>query len=184
MNCWPSGKYVQLLYMYSIFGRGSFCFNGGNVDIWKSPKKTHPYPKGSRPYFDSSAPHIRGLRTEPILPIRRICKLRRAPETPEEPSWSQRGFHLVSFLKLASGYENMNDQLFECGALSPSLRKKSVKSCNVNVVQSLAWDKKNNFGRDTVSRVLSVSAIRDGVKRGQLRFIHPFIKHEFLVNLI
>ncbi len=27
MNCWPSGKYVHLLYMYSIHGRGSFCFN-------------------------------------------------------------------------------------------------------------------------------------------------------------
>ncbi len=27
VNCWPSGKYVHLLYMYSIFGRGSFCFN-------------------------------------------------------------------------------------------------------------------------------------------------------------
>ncbi len=27
MNCWPSGKYVHLLYMYSIIGRGSFCFN-------------------------------------------------------------------------------------------------------------------------------------------------------------
>ncbi len=26
-NCWPSGKYVHLLYMYSILGRGSFCFN-------------------------------------------------------------------------------------------------------------------------------------------------------------
>ncbi len=26
MNCWPSGKYVNLLYMYSILGRGSFCF--------------------------------------------------------------------------------------------------------------------------------------------------------------
>ncbi len=24
---WPSGKYVHLLYMYSILGRGSFCFN-------------------------------------------------------------------------------------------------------------------------------------------------------------
>ncbi len=24
---WPSGKYVNLLYMYSILGRGSFCFN-------------------------------------------------------------------------------------------------------------------------------------------------------------
>ncbi len=27
MNCWPSGKYVHLLYMYSILGRGLFCFN-------------------------------------------------------------------------------------------------------------------------------------------------------------
>ncbi len=24
---WPSGKYVHLLYMYSILGRGSFCLN-------------------------------------------------------------------------------------------------------------------------------------------------------------
>ncbi len=30
MNCWPSGKYVHLLYMYSILGRGSFCFNNNN----------------------------------------------------------------------------------------------------------------------------------------------------------
>ncbi len=27
MNCWPSGKNANLLYMYSILGRGSFCFN-------------------------------------------------------------------------------------------------------------------------------------------------------------
>ncbi len=27
VNCWPSGKHVDLLYMYSILGRGSFCFN-------------------------------------------------------------------------------------------------------------------------------------------------------------
>ncbi len=27
VNCWPSGKYVNLLYMYLILGRGSFCFN-------------------------------------------------------------------------------------------------------------------------------------------------------------
>ncbi len=27
VNCWPSGKYVHLLYMYSIHGMGSFCFN-------------------------------------------------------------------------------------------------------------------------------------------------------------
>ncbi len=27
VNWWPSWKYVNLLYMYSILGRGSFCFN-------------------------------------------------------------------------------------------------------------------------------------------------------------
>ncbi len=27
VNCWPSWKYVNLLYMYSKLGRGSFCFN-------------------------------------------------------------------------------------------------------------------------------------------------------------
>ncbi len=27
VNCWPSGKYVHVLYMYSILGRGSFYFN-------------------------------------------------------------------------------------------------------------------------------------------------------------
>ncbi len=27
VNCWPSGKYVKVLYMYSILGRGYFCFN-------------------------------------------------------------------------------------------------------------------------------------------------------------
>ncbi len=27
MNCWPSGKYVHLLYMYSILDWASFCFN-------------------------------------------------------------------------------------------------------------------------------------------------------------
>ncbi len=27
VNCWPSGKYFHLLYMYSILGRGSFWFN-------------------------------------------------------------------------------------------------------------------------------------------------------------
>ncbi len=34
MNCWPSGKYVNLLYMYSILGRGSFCFNYGLNSAW------------------------------------------------------------------------------------------------------------------------------------------------------
>ncbi len=34
VNCWPSGNYVNLLYMYSIFGRGSFCFNYCLYSAW------------------------------------------------------------------------------------------------------------------------------------------------------
>ncbi len=34
MNCWPSGKYVNLLYKYSILGRGSFCFNYSLNTAW------------------------------------------------------------------------------------------------------------------------------------------------------
>ncbi len=55
--------------------------------------------------------HIR-VSEEPILPIRRIRKLRRAPETPGGPLALKDVLILVSFLNLASGYENMNDHLF------------------------------------------------------------------------
>ncbi len=34
VNCCPSGKYVNLLYMYSILGRGSFCFNYWLNSAW------------------------------------------------------------------------------------------------------------------------------------------------------
>ncbi len=34
MNCWPSGKYVHLLSMYSILGRGSFSFNDCLNSAW------------------------------------------------------------------------------------------------------------------------------------------------------
>ncbi len=47
----------------------------------------------------------------PILPIRRIRKLHRALETPVGPLVLKDYFILVSFLNLASGYENMNDHL-------------------------------------------------------------------------
>ncbi len=47
-------------------------------------------------------------RPEPILPIRRVCKLRRAHETPGGTLTLKYIFILVSFLKLDSGYENMN----------------------------------------------------------------------------
>ncbi len=50
--------------------------------------------------------------TEPILPIRRICKLRRAPETPRGPLALKDFLILVSFLSLSGSYENMNDYLF------------------------------------------------------------------------
>ncbi len=35
VNCWPSGKYVNLLYMYSILGRDSFCFNFCLNSAWQ-----------------------------------------------------------------------------------------------------------------------------------------------------
>ncbi len=53
-----------------------------------------------------------GIWTEPILPIRRIRKLRRAPETPVGPLALKDVSILVLFLSLASGYENMNYHLF------------------------------------------------------------------------
>ncbi len=34
MNCWSSGKYVHLLYMYSILGRSIFCFNYWLNSAW------------------------------------------------------------------------------------------------------------------------------------------------------
>ncbi len=46
------------------------------------------------------------LHPEPILPIRRIHKLRRASETPGGSLALKDVFILVSFLSLASGYEN------------------------------------------------------------------------------
>ncbi len=48
----------------------------------------------------------------PILPICRIHKLHRAPETPGGPLALKDVFILVSFLNLANGYENMNDNFF------------------------------------------------------------------------
>ncbi len=52
------------------------------------------------------------LQSEPILPIRRICKLRRAPETPGGPLALKNVLILVSFLNLASCCENMNGHFF------------------------------------------------------------------------
>ncbi len=49
---------------------------------------------------------------EVILPICRIRKLRRAPETPGGPLALKNVLILVSFLNLSSGYENTNNHLF------------------------------------------------------------------------
>ncbi len=35
VNSWPFRKYVNLLYMYSILGRGSFCFNYCLNSAWR-----------------------------------------------------------------------------------------------------------------------------------------------------
>ncbi len=90
---------------------------------------------------------------------------------------SQRGFHLVSFLKLASGYENMNDQYFNAVSCHPLYVKNHSNHVTWTSYSLLHETPKiTNRGRDAVSRVLSVSVIRDGVKRGQMRFIHSFIQ--------
>ncbi len=50
------------------------------------------------------------ITSEPILPIRRIRTLHRAPETPGGPLALKDVLILVSYLNLASGSENMNDR--------------------------------------------------------------------------
>ncbi len=54
----------------------------------------------------------RALHPEPILPIRRIRTLHRAPETPGGPLALKDVLILVSFWNLASCCENMNDHFF------------------------------------------------------------------------
>ncbi len=49
--------------------------------------------------------------TEPILPIRKVRKLRRVPETTGAPL-NFKDLILVLFFNLASGYESMNVYLF------------------------------------------------------------------------
>ncbi len=56
MNCWPSGKYVNLLYMYSILGRSSFCFNYCLNSAWHGGDQFVALLRwyGSPGFFDSS----------------------------------------------------------------------------------------------------------------------------------
>ncbi len=55
VNCWPSGKYVHLLYMYSILGRGSFCFNYCLNSAWHGGDQFMALLRwyGSPSFFDS-----------------------------------------------------------------------------------------------------------------------------------
>ncbi len=55
MNCWPSGKYFNLLYMYSIFGRSSFCFNYCLNSAWRGGEQFVALLRwcGSPGFFDS-----------------------------------------------------------------------------------------------------------------------------------
>ncbi len=55
VNCWPSGKYVNLLYMYSILGRGSFCFNYCLNSAWHGSDQFVALLRwyGSPAFFDS-----------------------------------------------------------------------------------------------------------------------------------
>ncbi len=77
-------------------------------------------------------------------------------------------FILVLFLNLASGYENKNDHLFLfSGALSSSIRKNQSNhvtwmSYSLLLLQKKRIESVRSCGRD------NVSAIRDGVKHGQM----------------
>ncbi len=55
MNCWPSGKYVYLLYIYSILGRGSFCCNYCLNSAWHGSDQFVALLRwyGSPGFFDS-----------------------------------------------------------------------------------------------------------------------------------
>ncbi len=55
MNRWPSGKYVNLLYMYSILGMGSFCFNYCLNSAWRGGDQFVALLRwyGSPGFFDS-----------------------------------------------------------------------------------------------------------------------------------
>ncbi len=77
---------------------------------------------------------------------------------------------------MACGYEKMNYRYFKVVCCHP-LYVKSQSNHVTWMSYSLLHEtkKKKNCGRDTVSRALSVSAIRDGVKHGQMRFLHSFI---------
>ncbi len=55
MNCWPSGKYVNLQYKYSILGRGSFGFNYSLNSAWRGGDQFVALLRwyGSPGFFDS-----------------------------------------------------------------------------------------------------------------------------------
>ncbi len=55
VNCWPFGKYVHLLYMYSILGRDSFCFNYCLNSVWHGGDQFEALLRGygSPGFFDS-----------------------------------------------------------------------------------------------------------------------------------
>ncbi len=55
VNCWPSGKNVHLLYMYSVLGRASFCFNYCLNSAWRGGDQFVALLRwyGSPDFFDS-----------------------------------------------------------------------------------------------------------------------------------
>ncbi len=83
MNCWPSGKYVHLLYMYSILGRGSFCFNYCLNSAWHGGDQFVALLRwyGSPGFFDSGLQLIcivgSGVSHLPldnnVVQVRRVC---------------------------------------------------------------------------------------------------------------
>ncbi len=84
---------------------------GGHFKVCNSTPLWHNFNFvcGNRQFVQ---PSWSSLGAEPILPIRRIRRLLRAPETPEGSLALKDVLILVLILNLASCCENMNDHLF------------------------------------------------------------------------
>ncbi len=93
----------------------------------------------------------------PLWPL--LLKNPRSASAPGAPLLSKM-FNFSFVLNLASGYENMNDHLLLCGAVVALSTEKSVKSCNVDDVKSLARDEKKQAAEETLNTDKCVSFIR------------------------
>ncbi len=121
------------------------------------------------------AVYLFNIASEPILSIRRIRKVRKAPKH-QGPPCSQRWFHfslVLEFCQWLRKHEWYFIVMQRCRPFYIKISKIMSRECRkvscsrlIQRVESIASRR-----RYTVSRVLSASVIRDGVKHGQMCFI-------------